>query len=51
MPTPRKRAMVRDLQDRFTGSEVLIFTDHRGLSVSEITNLPASYETRAWSTT
>ncbi|MFL5734880.1 MAG: 50S ribosomal protein L10 [Chloroflexia bacterium] len=39
MPTPRKRAMVRDLQDRFTGSEVLIFTDHRGLSVSEITNL------------
>src|SRR5690242_16477103 len=39
MPTARKRTAVRELQDLFSGSEVLIFTDYRGLSVAEITNL------------
>lgn len=39
MPTPRKKEQVRELQDLFRNSEVLIFTDYRGLKVSEITNL------------
>lgn len=39
MPTPRKKEQVRELQDLFKNSEVLIFTDYRGLKVSEITNL------------
>jgi large subunit ribosomal protein L10 len=39
MPTPRKKEQVRELQNLFKSSEVLIFTDYRGLKVSEITNL------------
>ncbi|HUP26804.1 MAG TPA: 50S ribosomal protein L10 [Chloroflexia bacterium] len=39
MPTAKKREKVRDLNKLFTSSSVLIFTDYRGLSVSEITNL------------
>src|SRR5687767_2117147 len=39
MPTARKRSTVKDLQKLYTSSSVLIFTDYRGLSVSEITNL------------
>jgi len=39
MPTARKKEAVKELQDLFTKSQVLIFTDYRGLSVSEITNL------------
>jgi large subunit ribosomal protein L10 len=39
MPTPRKRETVKELQKLFKGSQVLIFTDYRGLSVSEISNL------------
>jgi large subunit ribosomal protein L10 len=39
MPTPRKKEQVRELQDLFKNSQVMIFTDYRGLKVSEITNL------------
>src|SRR5437762_13148727 len=39
MPTARKRQMVKEMQELFSGSQVLIFTDYRGLSVSDITNL------------
>lgn len=39
MPTARKRSTVKDLQKLYTSSSVLIFTDYRGLSVSEITSL------------
>lgn len=39
MPTARKRSTVKDLQKLYSSSSVLIFTDYRGLSVSEITNL------------
>src|SRR5436305_5063090 len=39
MPTARKRTAVRELQDLFANSPVLIFTDYRGLTVSDITNL------------
>ena len=39
MPTARKRSTVKDLQKLYTNSSVLIFTDYRGLSVSEITSL------------
>lgn len=39
MPTPRKRETVKELQHLFKGSQVLIFTDYRGLTVSEISNL------------
>jgi len=39
MPTARKKEQVRELQNLFKESQVLIFTDYRGLKVSEITNL------------
>ena len=39
MPTARKKEAVKELQKLFTSSPVLIFTDYRGLSVSDITNL------------
>jgi large subunit ribosomal protein L10 len=39
MPTTRKKETVKELQELFSGSQVLIFTDYRGLSVSDITNL------------
>lgn len=39
MPTARKRQTVKELQQLFKSSEVLIFTDYRGLSVSEISSL------------
>src|SRR5438552_5424957 len=39
MPTARKRQMVKEMQQLFSDSQVLIFTDYRGLSVSDITNL------------
>src|SRR5687768_6053236 len=39
MPTAKKRATVKELQGLLSSSQVLIFTDYRGLSVSEITNL------------
>lgn len=39
MPTAKKRGTVKDLQKLYTSSSVLIFTNYRGLSVSEITSL------------
>ena len=39
MPTARKKETVKELQDLFTKSQVLVFTDYRGMSVAEITNL------------
>lgn len=39
MPTPRKRETVKEFTKLFKSSQVLIFTDYRGLSVSEISNL------------
>jgi large subunit ribosomal protein L10 len=39
MPTTKKRVKVKELQALLTGSQVLIFTDYRGMTVSEITNL------------
>jgi large subunit ribosomal protein L10 len=39
MPTARKKQMVREMEDLFGKSQVLIFTDYRGLTVSDITNL------------
>src|SRR5436190_22028069 len=39
MPTARKKEAVKELQDLFQNSQVLIFTDYRGLSVADITNL------------
>lgn len=39
MATARKKQIVKDLTGLFKESQVLIFTDYRGLSVSDITNL------------
>jgi large subunit ribosomal protein L10 len=39
MPTARKRETVKDLQHLFNGSQVMIFTEYRGLKVSDLTNL------------
>jgi large subunit ribosomal protein L10 len=39
MPTAKKRETVKELQGLLSSSQVLIFTDYRGLSVAEITNL------------
>ncbi|MDQ6695595.1 MAG: 50S ribosomal protein L10 [Chloroflexota bacterium] len=39
MPTARKRETVKEIQGLMTKSQVLIFTDYRGLSVADITNL------------
>lgn len=39
MPTTKKRATVKELQQLFADSQVLIFTDYRGLTVSDLTTL------------
>lgn len=39
MPTARKRETVKDMQKLFNSSQVLIFTEYRGLKVSDLTNL------------
>jgi large subunit ribosomal protein L10 len=39
MATKKKRQTVKELGHLFANSQVLIFTDYRGLKVSEITNL------------
>ena len=39
MPTARKRETVKDIQKLFNSSQVLIFTEYRGLKVSDLTNL------------
>jgi large subunit ribosomal protein L10 len=39
MPTARKKETVKELEQLFENSEVLIFTDYRGLRVADITNL------------
>lgn len=39
MPTARKKETVKEINKLFTGSEVLIFTDYRGLRVSDLNNL------------
>lgn len=39
MPTARKKETVKELNQLFNKSEVLIFTDYRGLKVSDLTNL------------
>lgn len=39
MPTAKKREKVKELQSLLSQSQVLVFTDYRGMSVAEITNL------------
>src|SRR5438874_2432979 len=39
MPTAKKKETVKELQQLFSNSQVLVFTDYRGLTVSDITNL------------
>src|SRR5436305_12244244 len=39
MPTAKKKEAVKELQELLQNSQVLIFTDYRGLSVADITNL------------
>ncbi len=39
MATKKKRDTVKELNHLFQSSQVLIFTDYRGLTVSDITNL------------
>jgi len=39
MPTARKKETVKDLQHLFSSSQVMIFTEYRGLKVSDLTNL------------
>jgi len=39
MATKKKKDTVKELNHLFQNSEVLIFTDYRGLTVSDITNL------------
>ncbi len=39
MPTARKKEMVKELAHLFNNSEVMIFTDYRGLKVSDLNNL------------
>ena len=39
MATKKKKETVKELSHLFENSQVLIFTDYRGLSVSDITNL------------
>lgn len=39
MATAKKKATVKELEGLFGRSQVLIFTDYRGLTVSDITNL------------
>lgn len=39
MPTTKKKATVKEIEHLFSSSQVLIFTDYRGLTVADITNL------------
>jgi large subunit ribosomal protein L10 len=39
MPTTRKKEIVKDLHGLLSGSQVLVFTDYRGMTVAEISNL------------
>lgn len=39
MPTPRKAAMLKDIQDRMERASVVISADYRGLSVAQMTKL------------
>jgi len=39
MPTARKKETVKELNQLFSQSQVLIFTDYRGLRVSDLNNL------------
>src|SRR5438105_12744708 len=39
MPTAKKKETVKEIQQLFSKSQVLIFTDYRGLTVADITNL------------
>jgi len=39
MPTARKKETVKEINQLFNQSEVLIFTDYRGLRVSDLNNL------------
>src|SRR5438876_8367852 len=39
MPTTKKKETVKEIEQLFSNSEVLIFTDYRGLTVADITNL------------
>src|SRR5262245_34830615 len=39
MATKKKKETVKELNNLFQESQVLIFTDYRGLTVSDITNL------------
>lgn len=39
MPTARKKETVKELHELFDNSQVLIFTDYRGLKVSDLTAL------------
>ena len=39
MPTPRKEAMLADIQDRMSRASIAISADYRGLTVAQITEL------------
>ncbi|MDQ3928791.1 MAG: 50S ribosomal protein L10 [Chloroflexota bacterium] len=39
MPTARKKEIVKDLHGLLSNSQVLVFTDYRGMTVAEISNL------------
>ena len=39
MPTTKKKEIVKDLHGLLSGSQVLVFTDYRGMTVAEISNL------------
>jgi large subunit ribosomal protein L10 len=39
MPTPRKAAMLKEIEDRMGRASVLISADYRGLSVAQMTKL------------
>ncbi|HYO50846.1 MAG TPA: 50S ribosomal protein L10 [Chloroflexia bacterium] len=39
MPTTRKKEIVKDLHGLLSNSQVLVFTDYRGMTVAEISNL------------
>ncbi len=50
MPTARKKETVKELNQLFNQSQVLIFTDYRGLRVSDLNTCAANCATRALST-
>lgn len=39
MPTPQKEVKVSDISDALRGSQAVIFTDYRGLTVAQVTDL------------